>query len=522
MIVVKDKQAYIFKTDKPQQFTTIIPTAKHFLMKGVDLIAVPHRLDETKVLKNMGVQIPSPINYYYDFPGMKPFQAQIETSSFLTMYPRAFVLNSLGTGKTISTLWAYDYLRSQGKVNKMLVVAPLSTLERTWADEIFKNFPHLSCAVLHGDRKKRKRLLDNTDFDVYVINHDGLGIIKDDLAKRTDIDIIVVDEIAQCARTAGTVRWKNLDKIINKQCSRYAWGITATPTPNSPTDAWAQCVLIHGINDKIPAYFKRFRDLTMRQKDQYTWIPKDNANDVVFDVLQPAIRFTREDCTDLPECTYSTRTVELTPEQDKAYKDMMRVLKTEYEGGEILAMNQAVKLGKLIQIASGVAYGNAGEEICLGAEPRLNVVTEIIEGSDGKVIVFVPFRSAIDLVVNHITGMGIEVGVIHGGIAKHERDTIFHGFQRGSVPRVLVAQPAAMSHGLTLTAANTIVWYAPITSNETYMQANGRINRISQKLNTHIIHIEGTPVERKIYGKLKDKGEMQEVLLEMIKENDDI
>jgi SNF2 family DNA or RNA helicase len=517
MIVVKDRKALVIKTKSPEKYTTVMPTAKHMRMKGTDLIAVPHRLDEVKVLRNLGVQAPSPIAYYYAYPGRnKPFMAQRETSSFLTMHRRAFVLNSLGTGKTLATLWAYDYLRERGKVNKLLVVSPLSTLERTWADEVFRNFTHLTYAVLHGDAKKRKKLLA-IPHDVYIINHDGLGVIKDELAKRDDIDIVIVDEIAQCGRNASTTRWKTLNSVVNdKKISRIAWGLTGTPTPNAPTDAWAQCKLL--APDNVPPYFNKFKDMVMRQAGPFTWIARPNAVDTVQRVMQPAIRFTRDECIDLPPCMFETREVQLSDKQKVAYAEMLKSLKTEIAGGQVLAVNEAVKLSKLVQIACGVAYDTQGEEVCIGAEHRLEVMNEVIEASEAKVIIFVPFRSSVTLVVNNLEAQGHRVGVIHGGVSKNVRDETFRSFMTQDDMRVLVAQPAAMSHGLTLTSANTIIWFAPVTSNETFEQANGRITRPGQKNNQFIVMLEGTPVERRIYERLKNKQKLQGSLLDLVQE----
>ena len=111
------------------------------------------------------------------------------------------------------------------------------------------------------------------------------------------------------------------------------------------------------------------------------------------------------------------------------------------------------------------------------------------------------------------------VEVIYGDVSKTERDKIFKSFQSNADPKVLVAQPAAMSHGLTLTAASTIVWYSCVTSNEIFEQANGRINRPGQKMNNFIIMLEGTPVERRIYSRLRKKQKLQGALLDEIKAN---
>lgn len=521
MLIIRNKKAVVIKSRHPQKVLSVIPTAKVFNFRGQDLLAIPHRIDEVRVLRNLGFNVPSPIKYYYGFPGRyTPFMAQRETSDFLTTNNRAFCLNDLGTGKTQAALWAYDYMRSVGKAKRLLVATPLSTLERTWGDAVFSSFPHLEFSVLHGSKARRLKLL-NQRVDVYLINHHGVQIIAEELAKRDDIDIIIIDEIAQVGRTPGTDIWKSLDKICNKQLSskRTVWGLTGTPTPNAPTDAWAQCRLV--VPHKVPPYFKRFKEQVMKQYGPFTWVPKPNAVDVVKEVMQPAIRFTRDQCIDLPDCMYQTLEVELTPDQKKAYKTMAATLRAEVESGQVLAVNEAVKMSKLVQIACGVVYGTDGEEVTIPATPRLKLVTEVIENAATKTIVFVPFRSSIEVVANHIREAGFTVECIHGGVGKNQRDTIFSNFQKLNEPQVIVAQPGAMSHGLTLVAANTIVWYAPITSNETYEQANGRITRPGQKHQQFIINIEGTPVERKIYERLKNKQKTQGLLLDLVQEEFD-
>lgn len=518
MLIHKDKKAVVLKLRNPSRVTTVIPTAVVVDHKGQKIVAVPHRPDETRVLRNLGFDVPDPMPIHYQWPKVSgrydPFNAQRETASFLAMHSRAYCLNGMGTGKTNSALWAYDYLRRTKQVTKMLVVCPLSTMERTWADSVFQTFPHLDCAVLHGTRERRLKLLKQ-DVHVYIINIDGLPAIADELKKRPDIDLIVVDELA-LARNSSTERWKILNNICNKQSVRRVWGMTGSPTPNAPTDAWAQCRLVTPDNPLVPKYFSAFRDKVMRQLTQFKWVPRAEANDVVYQMMQPAIRFSLDDCTDLPEQTFITREVEMTPEQKKAYKDMLSKLATEYQGGQILAVNEAIKANKLIQIACGVAYGTGGSEVVLPAKPRLDVLKEVIEESEGKVIVFVPLTGALEAVADELR-KDWTVETIHGGTSKSERDRIFSEFQKLPNPRVLVANAATMSHGLTLTAATTIVWYAPVHSNEVYEQACARVRRPGQTRTTVIVHIAGSDVERRVYKRLQDKQSMQGLLLDMMK-----
>lgn len=512
MLISEANQKVVLNLSKPERVTGVIPTARAFEYRGQTLVAVPHRLDEVRVLRNLGICAPSPIKHHYRWPGRyQPFHAQRETAEFLTLNPKAFVLNDMGTGKTLASLWAYDYLRVTGKVRRALVISPLSTLERTWADEVFEHFPHLTTAVLHGPKERRLKQLAS-DADIFLVNHDGLKVIEQELIARDEIDLIIIDEIASF-RNASTGRWKSLNRVCAGK--EYIWGLTGTPTPNLPTDAWAQCRII--APERVPRYAGKFRDATMKQLGQFKWVARENANDIVAEAMQPAIRFSRDQCVDLPEAIYQTRQAALTPEQSDAYKSMVAKLRIEYAGEQALAVNEAVKMSKLTQIACGVVYGNNGEEIVLPTYPRIAVCREAIEESGTKTIVFVPFTAVLNFVAEELA-KDFKVECISGATSKSQRDRIFREFQHEpNGPQVLVANPAAMSHGLTLTAASTVVWYGPTTSNEIYQQANARVTRPGQKHTQFIVNIEATEIERRIFKRLQAKQTMQGLLLDTLK-----
>lgn len=515
MVIVKDKKVVVLKLKNPSRVTQVIPTAKLFEHKGQTLVAVPHKLDETRVLNNIGLKVPSPIGYYYQWSGQyTPLAHQLETAQFLTLNPHSFCLNDMGTGKTMSVLWALDYLRKIGVVKKVLIISPLSTLERVWADEIFMHFPDVTYTVVHSSSRERRMKLLNQDVDVYITNHDGVKVIEDELKGRDDINAVVIDELASF-RNASTARFKSLKAVIDKK--EWVWGLTGSPIPNSPTDAWAQCRLI--APDKVPKYFGRFRDMTMKQINTFKWAPREEALAVVQNCMQPAIRYKRDECIDLPDTVHTTRHVELSTEQKHMYKEMLTKLKAEYGDEKILAVNEAVKAGKLLQIACGVAYASGGEHVIIPAHERINVVKEIIEEAEGKVIVFVPFTGALERIAKELRH-DYTVEVVHGETPTQQRNDIFNNFQKAKDPRVLVAHPKCMAHGLTLTAANVVVWFSPTFDGEIYEQACARITRPGQKLKTLIVHIEGSEVERRVYKRLTEKGNMQGVLLQMIKEGE--
>lgn len=819
MILVPSKRAIVLNPDNAAMVRQVVPTAIPVMRQGRELLVVPHKLDETKVLRNLGFNVPSPIVHHYDWPirqGWKPFDHQIETAAFATLHRRAFILNDMGTGKTLSVLWAYDYLRSIGVVSKMLLAAPLSTLERVWADEIFLHFPHLEAVVLHGTSERRKKLL-NQPADIYIVNHDGLKVLDLELMKRTDIDLVDVDESA-VFRNHQTDLWKSLRRVMIGR--KYVWFNTGSPTPNRPTDAWAQVRLL--CPDNVPPYFTKFQEMTMRKVSTFRWVEREEALQVVSEAMRPAIRYKREECISLPPVTTSTRHVDLSPEQAKAYKEMTAKLRMEYEGGLVTAVNESVKAMKLVQIACiaygtevltkggwtpiqnvseadlvwdgeewvsqrgvaymgfkpvveldgvrmtadhrvwvgswktarevldadarckpdrpairlpdgyspgrlvdrqdkdrsvevplrlwgrgsavepvpseqathtpqelwvpprqrraqddahptircvvenekpvlasfgqrleelrraghqglravaafvlgvlrrhalvvpprhdlgqdeqqprvlagelsvgnipaaeqqqaherasdhtegaadsssssasvwtktrdawrqtgpvqmdvdagadrvydlidcgprsrfvvrgrtgdlllahncGVAYDVSGEDVVIPCAPRIAVVREIIEEAEGKVIVFVPLTGGLHMVAEAISSADLSVEWVNGETSKAARDDIFLRFQKSKDPRVLVAHPKCMAHGLSFTAANVIVWYIPTYDNEVYEQACDRIPRPGQKRHMHIIHLEGTPVERKMYARLEHKGERQETLLDLIAED---
>jgi len=512
MLVSKKHKKIIIADKHPRRLLTVIPTAKIFEWKGKQLVSVPHKLDEVRVLRNMGFNAPSPIEFYYDWKGQyTPFDHQKVTSAFLTLNQEGFVLNQIGSGKSMSLLWAFDYLRQEKLCNKMLIVSPLSTLERVWGDEIFRHFENLSFTVLHGSAEKRRKLLA-IDNDIYIINHDGLEVLHDELMAREDIDAVVIDEIAEF-RNANTAKWKAAADVLKGR--KWKWGMTGSPTPRAPTDAWAQTKLLSP--SKGPKYFTRFRDSVMRQVTTFKWVPRPEANAIVKELMQPAVLFTRDECLDLPPCTFSYRHVEMSKEQKLAYKQMFDKLCLEYEEGQVVAVNEAVKAIKLVQVVAGCVYSD-NDDIILPNEERVKEVLNIIEQAEGKVIVYVPLTGGLRLIKKAIEDKGYNVESVHGETKKSERDRIFSAFQRATDEcQVLVAHPRCMSHGLTLTKASVIVWYIPTNDFAVYEQACGRITRQSQTMHQHIIHLEGSEIEQRMYKRLQQRESIQGALIDMIK-----
>lgn len=253
----------------------------------------------------------------------------------------------------------------------------------------------------------------------------------------------------------------------------------------------------------------------MRQVSQFRWVARDEANDIVFDAMQPAVRFKRDDCVELPPVVSLDRKVALSPQQKLVYETMMKKLRVSFAAGEVTAANEGVLFSKLLQISAGWVYTKDRRVVALPNNDRLDQLLEIIDEADGKVIVFNEFIHAAHALYELLRDHKVSCSLVTGETPAKDRSHIFNTFQNRSLPRVLVAHPRCMAHGLTLTAANVIVWFTPTTSLETYEQACARITRPGQTKKQLLIHLTGTPIETKLYRRLQQKKSLQGSLLEM-------
>jgi SNF2 family DNA or RNA helicase len=510
MIVSPEHKKLII--DYRADVANLLPDSKFIQHNGKEKLVVNHGIEETKLLKNLGLAAPAPILSQYNWSCSSPWDSQKQTAALLSSSKRAYVLSSMGVGKTRAALYAFDFLRSIGAASTAVVIAPLSTLVPVWENEIFESFHHLRAVVVHGPPAKRKKAL-NTPADIYIVNHDGIKTATHvDLLKK-NFDVVVIDELA-IFRNKRTQLWKKAKPIVNN--SKYAWGLTGAPTPNAPTDAYGQVKLL--TPGSIDHSFRGFQQRTMKQVSTFKWVPRQGANDIVYDAMQPAVRFALEDCHDIPPITYSARTTELSSLQKKAYRSLMSSYAMESKkaaGGQITVPNEAARVNKLIQVGAGFAYNENGKGEWLEATARLKTTMQLVEQTTGKVIIFATYKWAVRMLEKVMFSYGVES--ITGDTPKDERDRIFARFKGDVSHRVLVAHPGTMAHGINLQCASTIIWYTPTYSLETYAQANARITRPGQTEHMNIIHIIGTKLEKKIFSRLKKKQTVMGVLLEMFK-----
>ncbi len=440
-----------------------------------------------------------------------PLKSQVQTTLFLLQNPRGFVLNEMGTGKTLSALWATDILFRNKKIKRVLITTVLSTVHSVWVLHLFKNFPRAKYSVLTGSKKEKLSQLSK-DVEYYIINHDGLKNVEQELIAK-NFDIVIIDELT-AFKTYNNDRSKCCKRITDR--SKSVWGMTGNPTPNNPTEAFGQAKVVNPKNVHLPTYFSKFRYMVMRQIDEYTWIPLDGHEFEVEKILQPSIRYTRDECVDLPPCTIPDITVvPMHKEQSTVYK----ALKDEYihsmKAGDITAGNAAAKAVKLLQVSSGVVYDDEKRHIRLACSPKLNALWDLwLNVNNKKLIVFVAFTGTIAMIEDFFTKKKVSHRKIDGSVKPADRAKYIDEFQTKDL-EILIIQPAAASHGITLTAANTACWYTPVTSGEICQQANARITRPGQKHKQLIARLSCSEVETAAYKALERKEKLGAVILKL-------
>ena len=143
---------------------------------------------------------------------------------------------------------------------------------------------------------------------------------------------------------------------------------------------------------------------------------------------------------------------------------------------------------------------------------------EVIEETTNKVLIFVPYRHTLTLIKTFLDKQGVSNEVISGDVTASQRASTFNNFQTMTNPRVLLIQPQAASHGVTLTAADTVIFWSPVMSVETYLQCIARIDRVGQKNKMTVIHLQGSEVERRMYSMLQNKVDLHEKLVDLYNE----
>src|SRR5580698_8101315 len=330
---------------------------------GSGLCAVPCSLHALQVLRQLGYPTLAPIASDYSWPvrrGWRPLAHQVTMANFMALHPRCFNFSDMGSMKTLSTLWAADYVMEENPGMRCLIICPVSTMQRTWADAITTHFlGKRTCRILRGSAEKRRKLLSEPA-DFYIINYEGttigaqktkrkgvtLGGLAADLAGRQDIGIVAIDE-ARAYSDDSTWRHRVARAALVQK--PYFWVLTGTPMSNGPLDVHGIARLVNNAGGESKTAFQR---RIMYQVSQYKWVPKRGAVEEAYRMCQPSIRFAMRDCVDVPPCTETMRDVELSDDQKRRYTQLRRDLVLDLGNGKkITAAHEAALRLKLIRSA---------------------------------------------------------------------------------------------------------------------------------------------------------------------------
>ena len=495
-------------------------------------VAVPRTLRNSQVLRWLNYPVaPIITDANYDWPiepGKTPLPHQKAMANFGVLHPRMFNLSDMGTMKTLATLWAADFLMKQHPDGafRAIIVAPLSILERVWANAIFTNFlGHRTFEILYGSAEKRLKVLERPA-DFYICNFDGVGVgahtrkrfeldgFSKALAERTDIRLAIVDE-ASGYRDATTKRHRIARQVIGKR--QYLWLLTGTPTPNGPTDAYG---LAKMVNNAFGKSFTSFREETMMKISNFKWVPRSGGYDLARRLLTPSIRFDIKQVWDGPELTTQQRQVELTAEQKRLFADLKRDLQVVVKSGHpITAANEAAVRTKFIQISLGGIYDANHTSHAIDAKPRVDELKAVLEQAPAKVIIFVPLTNIVNMLYKDLKKRWT-CEIVNGDTSQKDRSRIFQAFQEQPDPRVLIADPGTASHGLDLFAAQTVIWFGPTDKTELYLQANRRAHRPGQHFPVTVVQLVSNKLEMEIYRRLETNTTLQGALLDMVRKGE--
>ena len=493
-------------------------------------VLVRWELDQMQKCADIGVTVLSPMIRDYEFTGRyKPYVHQLKICSFLTTNKRALCFADMGTGKSLAVVHCIKYLLEIGEIKRALIIAPLSTLTRTWVDEFFNVDPSITVTKLHGPKAKRVELAAN-GAQVHVINYEGISVIHNEI-KANNYDCVVIDEVTSYSNHESK-RWKEAYNLFKD--TKYVWGLTGTPILRGVIAAYGQAALVVPHNVKFRSFWE-FRNSVQRKINDFLWVDRPEAHDIAFSMLRPAISIKKKYCIDLPSMVHVYREVELDKGQKAFYVKLKEESLVKDELMQVTAVNAAVLAGKLIQVATGCIYDDDGRALEFDVSGRINETIDFIQkarneastADKGKTIVFAPFKHTAALIRKKLSEAKIVVDgkerkikaeIIDGDVSAKRRDDIFGRFKEDNSLDVIVAIPQTMSHGLTLTNASCIVWFGPCTSAETYAQACNRIDRPGQTESMTIVHLYSTPAEWKLYSNLRENKKSENYLLTFYKD----
>ena len=430
-----------------------------------------------------------------------------------------FDMSDPGTGKTYVQVAAFARRRRKSRVGgKALVLATRSLLHAAWFCDIRKFAPDMKVSIAYA--KNRAEAM-HADADIYVTNHDAVkDLLKYPPAFWKDFDTLIIDE-STAFKHHTSQRSKAVSKLAHKHF-RYRTCMSGTPMSNGILDLWHQ-VFILDEGKRLGGSYYGFRNAACtptqigNNVNAVKWEDKEGVDVVVADILKDiTIRHKFEDCVDIPENYRHAVPFQMEKKHAAAYQEMQDYHYVQLKKTGVSAVNGAVVYGKLLQIASGAVYDDAGNYTLIDSS-RYSLVLDLVEEREHS-IVFFNWEHQKHELVKEATKRGLTHAVFDGGTTDSSRSRIVVDYQEGKY-QVLFAHPASAGHGLTLTRGTATIWASPTYNLEHFLQGLKRVHRIGQTKRTETIVVvaEGT-IDEKVWEVCQVKDAKQGQLLTMLKD----
>lgn len=429
----------------------------------------------------------------------------------------------MGTGKTKVLIDNLAMLYDKGKVDGALIVAPKGVVKTWYEQELPTHLPnHIDNTtvlwqsnITKAQQEKLNSVLENEMLlHVLVMNVEALSTEKGVNFARKFINshntMMAIDE-STTIKTPTARRTKNII-MLGKQ-AKYKRIMTGSPITKNPLDLYTQCEFLDPWLLDFTSYYafrNRYAEMkTMHLRGRSIQVVSEfkNLGELSETVKNFSYRVLKEDCLDLPPKNFIKRHITLTPAQKKIYEQMKKAAMAVLNGKVTTTMTVLTQLMRLHQITCGHFTADDGsvQEV---ESNRLNELMSILEETEGKAIIWANYQRDVAQIIEHIEkkyGKGSIVDY-YGLTPQEDRQDNIRKFQNDSNCRFLIGTPQTGGYGITLTQANTVIYYSNGYDLEKRLQSEDRAHRIGQKKTvTYVDLICEDTVDEKIVKALRDK-----------------
>jgi SNF2 family DNA or RNA helicase len=453
---------------------------------------------------------------YFQPPQWAPHDYQQRGIEWLITHPEGALFWAPGLGKTSTTLGAILKLRELGYKFKTLIFAPLRVCQTTWMSEPIRwaQFCRLKIGLAHGPDKAS--ILMDPQYDIVVLNYDGIAWAAPLLATKNPFQILVCDELTKLKHT-NTQRFKKLKPLL--PTFQFRWGLTGTPAANGLLDLFGQMYVLD-LGYRLGKYITHYRLNYFYQKprDEFSWyITPEKAELIHNKVSDLAMYIQPEEVLKLPDIVHVDLPIALPHKIMDQYKSLEVLCILELQKTVLLPANAGVLTSKLRQFTGGAVYVNAEHDYEEMHTAKLEALDDLIEEMAGEpLLVAYNFSHEVERIqARHPNAL-----VIRGGMRGETVKDILMLWNAGSVP-LLCVQSDAAAHGLNLQfGGSALCWFSQTYNLEVYIQLTARLYRQGQTSIVRVYHIlaEKT-IDQTIRKILSNKGITQDALFVALRQS---